>query len=368
MAAAARPAYALSRPALEMSSAEKTEQPTPKKLRDARARGDVPKSRELVAASGLLGAAAALAFFGEALAGGLMALLGEAVASAAAPSRAALAPALTSSLVAGATLLAPLLLVTLGVSLSVAYAQVGPVFAPARLAPDWQRLDAAAGLRRLFSKPTVFELLKSLLVLGIVGYAVFDALGESLGGVARASAQTPRGLLDGAGALTLHVMRNTGLALLAVGFVDVFYQRYRHRQDLRMTKAEVKREHREAEGDPHAKQRRARMHQEIVEHAALEEVRRADVLVVNPTHYAVALSFDREGDQEAPEVRAKGIDHLAKRMIDAAREAGVPVLRDVPLAHALYELEVGEVIPEELYEAVAAVLRVAWAEREGPPR
>ncbi len=351
-----------------MSSGEKTEQPTDKKLRDARRRGDVPKSRELVAAVGLLATAAGLASFGQELAGGLGALLVRGVAAAAHPERATLVPALASSLATGLALVAPVLLVTLVVSVSLASLQVGGVFAPARVAPDWGRLDAAAGLRRLASKATLVELVKSLLVLGVVGYAVVDALAESLEGVGQASAQRPRALLDATGALALRVMRDAGFALLAVGVVDLFYQRHRHRQELRMTKEEVKREHREAEGDPHAKQRRARMHQEIVEHAALEEVRRADVLVVNPTHYAVALSFDRDGDQEAPEVRAKGIDHLARRMIDAAREAGVPVLRDVPLAHALYELEVGDAIPEALYEAVAAVLEVAWAEREGASR
>lgn len=134
-----------------------------------------------------------------------------------------------------------------------------------------------------------------------------------------------------------------------------------------MTTEEVKREHREAEGEPQAKRERQRVHREIVEHGILEEVRRADVLVVNPTHVAVALRYEEEegeGEDAAPEILAKGQDHLAKRMIEAAREAGVPVMRDVPLARSLFELEVGVEIPETLYEAAAAVLSAAWRERE----
>jgi len=152
--------------------------------------------------------------------------------------------------------------------------------------------------------------------------------------------------------------------------LDVLYQRWRFRQDQKMTKDEVKREHKESEGDPHSRQERERLHREILSQATLDQVRKADVLVVNPTHLAIALKYDEESDQEAPEVLVKGQDELARRMIDAAREAGVPVLRDLPLAHALWELEEGDEIPETLYEAVAAVLRAAWAERaaEGAER
>ncbi|MCA9615995.1 MAG: EscU/YscU/HrcU family type III secretion system export apparatus switch protein, partial [Myxococcales bacterium] len=109
------------------------------------------------------------------------------------------------------------------------------------------------------------------------------------------------------------------------------------------------------------------LHREILEHDAVEQVRSADVLVVNPTHLAIALKYDADAN-EAPEVLARGQDGLAQRMIEAARQAGVPIFRDVPLAHALHELEVGEEIPERLYDAVAAVLQAAWSEREESER
>ncbi len=343
----------------------KTEQPTPKKLRDARRRGEVPRSRELVAGAGLVAAAVALGAYGPALARGLGALFTRILASVEDPSRAAPGKALVAAASTGAALLAPIVLAILLAATAVAFVQVGALFAPARVAPRLDRLDPAAGFGRIFAKRTVVELLKSLLVLAVVAGVVADLVVGELRGVASAPLATPSELLASTGALVAAVTLRAGAALLALGVLDFFYQRHRHHADLRMTKEEVKREHRESEGDPRAKQRRRRMHQEIVEHGVLEAVRRADVLVVNPTHYAVALAFDRDGEQEAPEVLAKGLDHLARRMIDAAREAGVPVLRDVPLAHALYELEVGDAIPEDLYEAVAAILQLAWAEREG---
>jgi flagellar biosynthetic protein FlhB len=350
----------------EMSS-EKTEQPTEKKLRDARRRGEVPKSRELVSAVGLLACAGALSAFGAHASAGLRGLLARALAEAARPSPEP-AALLASALGEGLALLAPLLLPTMLLGLVVAFVQVGPVLAFDRLAPKLERLDPVQAARRLFGTQGLVELLKALFVLFVLAYVAYRALLEALPAVAGAAGSSPEALHDAVGALVPTLLLRVGFAFLALGVADLFYQRFRHLRELRMTKDEVKREHRESEGDPHAKQARARMHQELVEHATLEEVRRADVLVVNPTHYAVALCFDREGEQEAPEVVAKGVDHLARRMIDAAREAGVPIVRDVPLAHALYELDLGDEIPEALYEAVAAVLHVAWAERaEGEP-
>jgi flagellar biosynthetic protein FlhB len=348
-------------------SAEKTEEPTDKKLLDARRRGEVPKSRELGAAFVLLACAGALASFGANVSAGLRALIVRALAEVARPTQEPVA-LLASCLGEGLALLAPLLLPMMLVGAVVAYVQVGPVFAFGRLVPKLERLDPVQAARRLFGMQGVVELLKALFVLGTLAFVAYRVLVDAIPVVASAAGATPSALHDAVGALVPSLLVRVGFAFLALGVADLFYQRFRHRRELRMTKDEVKREYRESEGDPNAKQARTRMHKELVEHATLEEVRRADVLVVNPTHYAVALCFDREGEQEAPEVVAKGIDHLARRMIDAAREAGVPVVRDVPLAHALYELDLGDEIPEPLYEAVAAVLHTAWEEAEGHAR
>jgi flagellar biosynthesis protein FlhB len=182
-------------------------------------------------------------------------------------------------------------------------------------------------------------------------------------GVAGLTARDAHAALTGTGSLVATLMIRVGSAMAGIAVLDVIYQRWRYRRDQRMTKEEVKREHKEAEGDPHQKRERERLHREILAHDTLEAVRRADVLVVNPTHLAVALRYDEEGELDAPEIVAKGGEELAARMIRAAEEANVPVMRDVPLARALFELEVGDEIPEPLYEAVAILLHAAWAER-----
>jgi flagellar biosynthesis protein FlhB len=133
-----------------------------------------------------------------------------------------------------------------------------------------------------------------------------------------------------------------------------------------MTKAEVKREHKESEGDPEQKAARDRAHQEMLASATIGNVKNASVVIVNPVHIACALKYDEKEGDEAPVLVASGQGDLAKKIVEAARQYGVPVLRDVPLARALVELEVGDEIPEALYEAVAEILRAAWEEHPPP--
>jgi flagellar biosynthetic protein FlhB len=151
------------------------------------------------------------------------------------------------------------------------------------------------------------------------------------------------------------------LAALALGVLDYLWQRARHQRSLRMTREEVRREIKETEGDPRHKAERQRLHREVLEQRMLADVRKADFVVINPEHIAVALRYDRDG-QGAPVVVARGERLLAERIKEVAREAGVPIFRDVPLAHALAALQEGDEIPEPLYEAVAEILRVVYGE------
>jgi type III secretion protein U len=152
---------------------------------------------------------------------------------------------------------------------------------------------------------------------------------------------------------------------LALGVLDVVVTRGAWLRRLRMTKDEVKREHKDAEGDPQQKAARDRAYQELLAQATVGNVRTASVVVVNPTHLACALRYDEKEGDEAPVVVASGEGELAQRIVAAAEDWGIPVVRDVPLARALVELQPGEVIPEALFEAVAEVLRDLW-EREKP--
>jgi flagellar biosynthesis protein FlhB len=244
------------------------------------------------------------------------------------------------------------------------FVQVGPVLSWKPGTPELARMDPVKGAKSLLSRRRLADTLRAIAQAVVVGAVAWLTLAGEIRGVVGLAGRDPGVAAVGGGALLLRLLLRAGAAMAVIGVLDHFYQRARHRRDLRMTKDEVRREHRESEGDPRAKQARQRAHREIVEHSLLEAVRDADVLVVNPTHLAIALRYDEDDGSEAPVVVAKGEEHLARRMIEAAELAGVPVMRDVPLARGLYELDLGTEIPEALYEAVAAVLRIAWAERE----
>src|SRR5262245_65434183 len=169
-------------------------------------------------------------------------------------------------------------------------------------------------------------------------------------------------------ALGVVLLRTSAAALgviLLLAVLDALYQRLQHERDLRMTRAEVKEEHRLAEGDPHVRARIRAVQREIAMRRMMSDVPEATVVVTNPTHYAVALRYEREGAASAPVVVAKGIDHLAVRIQAVARENDVPCHEDVPLARALHaRVAIGQAIPEELYAAVAAVLATVYRLQE----
>ena len=341
---------------------EKTEEPSAKKLRDARRRGEVPKSRDFTTALVVLATGGALVASADGALHALESALRLALRAAATPDA---DPALLGAgLALGVDAAAPVLAAAVVAGFVGAFLQVGGLVTVDPIKPKPERLNPIQGLKNIFSQKQLVELLKTLLKLLVIGFVAWQGLRDATRGVAGLAARDAGAALAATGELVTTLLFRVGGTLLAIGVLDVLYQRWRHRQDQKMTKEEVKREHKEAEGDPHAKQQRERVHREIVEHDAVEQVRRADVLVVNPTHLAVALRYE-EGETDAPEVVARGQEHLARRMIEAAREAGVPIMRDVPLARALFDLEVGEETPEPLYEAVAAILQAAWAERDG---
>jgi flagellar biosynthetic protein FlhB len=159
--------------------------------------------------------------------------------------------------------------------------------------------------------------------------------------------------------LIFQLVVRVSLAYLAFAIFDVWFQHYSYRKKLMMSMQEVKREYKESEGDPHNKAKRQEMHQEILEGAQMAAVADADVVVTNPDHVAIALKYDRDKDT-APRVLCKGLDSRAQSMKALARQHEIPMLRNVPLAHALFRVEVGHEIPEELYDAVAEVLNFVY--------
>jgi type III secretion protein U len=331
-------------------SGGRTERPTPRRLAEARRSGEVPVSRELTGAVSLLAGLAALAACGPwwfaGLAGELRGGLLAALAPDGAPGGVLVAAAVTVLRLSALPALAALAAAAVAGTL-----QTGGLLSLAPLAPRFDRLDPVRGFTRLFSSARLvglgLGLLKALLVAA-VALRGWRATASTL-------AQLPRteSLGVALAALLWPLAWRLGGVLLLLGGADLLLVRRRHRRRLRMSREEVRREAREDDGDPRHKAERRRVHRALAEAAP---VGRATCLVVNPTHVAVALHHQR-GSGQAPRVLAKGTGEAAARLRSQARRAGVPIVRDPPLARALHRLAgVGDEIPEELYDAAAAVL------------
>jgi flagellar biosynthetic protein FlhB len=340
---------------------DKTESPTPRRLRKARDEGDSGASAYAAQAMAFVVAAALAPFAVRALAAreadDLRVAMGRAASSFGS------GPPVDAIAVDTVTLARTLLSLSLplvaavGVTAAIAQAvQTGGVMAPGRLAPSLARLDPLAGVKRLFSGTRLLSVARALVASLVIGWVAYDVLRAHVIDWARIAGR-PKWIAvvvsDAAGAL----VRRAAWVGLLLAVIDVLVTRRAWLRRLRMTKDEVRREHRESEGDPQVKAARERAYHEMLAQATIANVKNATVVVVNPTHRACALRYDAARGDEAPVVLAAGEGILALRIAQAARDQGVPIIRDVPLAGALVELEAGDVIPEVLYEAVAQILR-----------
>jgi type III secretion protein U len=333
---------------------DKTEEPTPRRLRKAREEGDSGASTYAAQALAFVVAVAVAPAAVRALAIRSAADLREAIRLAADPGHARLdATSLATTIVA---LVLPILAaagVAGGVALLV---QSGGAVATKRLAPNLDRLNPFEGLRGLFSSTRLFAVARAIVAGLVVGWLALRGLEDHVVDFARVGGRS-RWIAALVGDVAGTLAWRAALVGLGLGLLDLLVTRAAWIRKLRMTKDEVRREHKDAEGDPQQKAARERAYHELLAQATVANVRGASVVVVNPTHLACALRYDEKAGDEAPLVVAKGEGDEARRIVRAAEDWGVPVVQDVPLARALVELEMGEVIPEALYEAVAEVLR-----------
>lgn len=342
---------------------EKTEDPTFKRLSEARTKGQVAKSQDLSAAITLLAAVAIFAGLGPFIAKRMMTVTRGGLESFA--SADAINLLLVEDIIrdiARSALFATLpVMVLMFIAAALAnVSQIGLMFSPKALELKLERISPIAGTKRLLSKRSLFKTginLVKLVVMVTVSVLVLITQAERVLGMPGLTVLT--GMLE-----TLRLLAELAiilvLLLLVMGLIDLIYQQWQHKQDLRMSKHEVKEERRSMEGDPQIKGRRARMMHEIASQRAQAEVPRADVIVTNPTHYSVALRYD-SASMRAPRVVAKGVDHLALRIRLIARTHGVAIVERPPLARGLYfGVDVGREVPAEFYEAVAEVLAFVY--------
>jgi type III secretion protein U len=336
---------------------DKTEEATPRRLRKAREEGDSGASAYAAQALAFVVAVALVPSAVRALATWAAGALRAAIAASGAPGQARFDAESLAAAVVGLTF--PVL-VAVGLAGGIAHVvQTGGTVATGRLTPKLERLNPFAGFRSFFSATRLFAVVRAVFAGSLVAWLAVRGLGDHLVDLARLG-----GRLSWVGTVVSEVAGalawRAALVGVALGVLDVVVTRGAWLRRLRMSKDEVKREHKDSEGDPQQKAARERAYHELLAQATVGNVRTASVVVVNPTHLACALRYDEKEGDEAPVVVASGEGELAQRIVAAAADWGIPVVRDVPLARALVELQPGEVIPEALYEAVAEVLRDLW--------
>ncbi len=349
-------------------SGDKTEQPTPKRLQDARKKGDVAKGRELTSTATLLvwlvAGALCLPLAAERIAALCESLFARVASGWRAEGFGQVAALLGWQSIELALLLVAVLMLQVGVlGMLVEYLQAGPVLAFEKVAPKLENLNPAAGLKRMFSLDNLIELLKGILktaLLLAIGWAVARTL---LPDAMRLALSTDRpaqhlGALVWQG--TVKTLAWTVGVFAGVAFLDFLWTRHRFTKKMRMSLRDIKQEMKESEGDPHLKQQRKQAHAEWSQRNQAAAARGANALIVNPTHVAIAIDFE-PGRCPVPTVSAKGEDHVARAMREAAGEAGVPIVRNVPLARELLaRCDEGEVVPPELFDVLAEV--IVWAD------
>ncbi|UNK42322.1 type III secretion system export apparatus subunit SctU [Luteimonas sp. S4-F44] len=348
--------------------ADKTEQPTSKKLKDARKEGNVSKSRELTSTvlvmGWLVGGWLLMGFMFRRVRG----LFDQTLEVLNQPFDIALRTVVPLAAQVFLSMTLPLLLMAVLLGLLVEFLQVGPVATMKKVTPDLSKMNPVSGIKKMFSMDNLIELIKSMFksvaLLAIGGFVLWGMLPSLL--------NLPFAQPAAIGSGIWHALKWIGIWTIFVFFfvsaVDASYQKYSYIKKLRMSRRDIKQEVKENEGDPYVKQRRKQLHQEWSQQNMLNAVRGSSVVVTNPTHIAVALQYE-QGTDDLPLVVAKGEGHMAEEIRRVAEESGVPILQNVPLARGLNaRVEIDDYIGNEFFEAVAQVLYWAEGMRSGESR
>ncbi|GAM09681.1 flagellar biosynthetic protein FlhB [Geobacter sp. OR-1] len=341
----------------------KTEEPTSKRLAEAREKGNIPRSRELASSLTLLTAIITLYLTSGLMLGTLKGLTADVLGEMGTyqVTQAGI-QALLIKMSGGALLsMLPFFIIMVLVGVAVNYGQGGVVFTLDKLEFNLDKLNPLKGIERIFNKDGAFEGAKSLVKIFIAGYVGFKILRDEVDAISYLVEKDIPGIMEFVGRLSLKLVLHISGIMLILGILDLLFVKWRHIENLRMTKQEVKDEHKNTEGDPHIKAKIRQQRMAMYRQRLRSTIPKADVVVTNPTHYAVALKYDRS-EMSAPVVLAKGVDYLALRIKEIARENRVMLVENRFLARELYaQVKEGEEIPEALYAAVAEVLAYVYS-------
>ncbi|MFD2212836.1 flagellar biosynthesis protein FlhB [Metabacillus endolithicus] len=347
---------------LQFFAGEKTEKATPRKKQDARKKGQVAKSADVNTAISLLAIFLSFLFIGAFMRDRILLMM-----------RGTFQDYLLIELsdqnvhdlfitlaYQSAIILAPVMGVALVAGILANYLQVGFLFSTEAIQMKLNKLDPIQGFKRIYSMRAIVELLKSLLKITFVGFVTFSVLWLDIENVLRLSHMTVEQSLIYIATLTVKMGLFASAALLLLSLLDYLYQRYDYEKNLKMSKQDIKDEYKKSEGDPLIKSKIKQRQREMAMRRMMQDVPNADVVITNPTHYAIALKYD-ETKMDAPFVVAMGVDLVAQKIKEVAKANDVVMVENRPLARALYaQVDIGQAIPDEFFQAVAEIIAYVY--------
>lgn len=344
---------------------ERNEQATPRRREEARKEGQTARSLEVPSVTVLLFCLIYFYFDAAGMLGRIMVMMRRTLREA---GTTVLDGGTVQSVLAGLIyesflIILPLLFAVVAAGLLANYVQVGFLFSAETIKPKLSKIDPIKGFRRLFSLRAVAELVKNILKIIVIGTVVFFTVRGEMEGAFLLSEQNAGGMLAYVGEMTFKIISRTCWVLVFLAFLDYLYQRWEYEKGLRMTKQEIKDEHKQTEGEPMVRARIRRLQREMARKRMMAKVPKADVVITNPDHIAVALRYD-SAQMHAPVLLAKGSGFAAERIRKVARENGVPIVENKPLARMIFQtVDLDQAIPEKFYRAVAEVLAYVYGLR-----
>jgi flagellar biosynthetic protein FlhB len=343
-------------------SDNKSEKPTKRRLEKAREKGQVARSKEVPSAAVLCGGLLVLLYFGQTVLNALQFEMKHQL-NLRLPSEISIAYVsgyFNSMALRTAWFLMPILLAVMVFSISANVLQGGLAFSTESLGLKFEKLNPKNGLSRIFSKNGIVELLKSLLLISVVSLISYQIISKHIALYPKLVLMDVQKLLHWTSTISFEIFIRVAVFLIILAIADYYFQKYRFTEQLKMSKQEIQEEFKETEGDPTTKGRIRRIQREMARKRMMTDVPNADVIITNPTHYSIALSYKMDS-MEAPKVVAKGVGFLAFKIRELAQDHGIPLVENKPLAQTLYKsVEIGEYVPANLYKAVAEILAYVY--------
>ncbi len=349
---------------LQLFGEEKTEKATPKKVKEAREKGQVLQSRELNSALILIGAFASLsllsAYIGNSFREFIIFIYEEYMNLNYMFTIKNMNKLVIITFFNIFKISLPIAFACLLIGVGTSYLQVGYLFTTKTLSFDLNKLNPISGFKRMFSINSFIELLKCFIKIFFIGYIIYKYTIKQLPIIFNTMGMDVNSIVDTLISITINIGYRAGMALLVLAVFDYFYQKYDHEKKLKMSKQEIKEEFKQTEGNPQIKSKIREKQRQIAMRRMMQDVPKADVIITNPTHYAIAIQYDAKNFQ-APKVLAKGKDLIAQSIKKIASENDLPLVENKQLARTLYEtVEIGDFIPQELYQAVAEILAYVY--------